>query len=504
MDGSAASAEVAAARAREIGWVRGTAALLLVGLAAVTLFLGWRSLGWPLIHDAPLMHYVAWRIGEGAVPYRDLFDMNVPGAYLVHLLAMTLIGADDAAWRLFDLAWLGVTGGLVFGYCRGFGIWSAVAAWLLFAAYHLAGGAWRAGQRDFLLCAFLLAGLWGTARAWEAREKLPLLAGGIAFGAAALVKPHALLFLPLLVAAALRSRPCLGGLVLAVTAWASLPLAAGLWLGWAGGLGHFLEIVTRYLPLYSKLERVASLEALSGHSYGSALWSIIGFLVALSLAAAVIHRRFDLRRRLLALGVLYGIIHFIAQGKGWEYHLYPLGLFGLLLATTELDSLVKNGGGLLRALLGGGLGLLTLVLSLKGVEASDAGWIAAKERRVTTVVADLRKRISPGEMVQILDTTEGGIHALWRLRVRQPTRFLYDFHFFHDSEASYIRGLRGELIRELAARPPRLVVLFERGWPRGGYERLRDFPELAEWLEATYAIDRQGDGYRIYARRGDR
>jgi hypothetical protein len=477
----------------------------VAGLAAVTLFLGWRSLGWPLIHDAPLMHYAAWQIREGAVPYRDLFDMNLPGIYFLHLAVMALLGPGDLTWRLFDLAWLGVTGGLAFGYCRRFGGWSAAAASLLFAVYHLAGGAWRAGQRDFLLCAFLLAGLWGTARAWEAREKLPLLAGGIAFGAAVLVKPHALLFLPLLVVAALRCcRPGFGALVLAVTAWAIPSLALGLWLGLAGGLVHFLEIVTRYLPLYSRLGRVAPLEALSGHSYGSALWSIIGFLVALSLAIALIRRRFDLRRRLLALGVLYGIVHFIAQGKGWEYHLYPLGLFGLLLATAELDSLVKNGGWRLRALLGGGLGLLTLVLSLKGVEASDAGWIAAKERRVTTVVADLRKRISPGEMVQILDTTEGGIHALWRLRVRQPTRFLYDFHFFHDSEASYIRGLRGELIRELAARPPRLVVLFERGWPRGGYERLRDFPELAEWLEATYAIDRQGDGYRIYARRGDR
>ena len=48
-------------------------------------------MGWPLVHDAPIMHYVAWRIAEGAVPYRDLFDMNFPGVYLLHLLVVTTL-----------------------------------------------------------------------------------------------------------------------------------------------------------------------------------------------------------------------------------------------------------------------------------------------------------------------------------------------------------------------------------------------------------------------------
>ena len=81
-------------------------ALVVLGLAALTGALAWRSRGWPLIHDAPLMHYIAWRIGEGAVPYRDFFDMNFPGVYLLHGLALRLFGAGDAGWRAFDLAWL--------------------------------------------------------------------------------------------------------------------------------------------------------------------------------------------------------------------------------------------------------------------------------------------------------------------------------------------------------------------------------------------------------------
>src|SRR2546423_2443578 len=83
--------------------------VIVAGLAGVVVYVGWSSLAWPLIHDAPIMHYIAWRIGEGAVPYRDLFDMNFPGVYLIHLAVLRTLGAGDGGWRAFDLAWLALT-----------------------------------------------------------------------------------------------------------------------------------------------------------------------------------------------------------------------------------------------------------------------------------------------------------------------------------------------------------------------------------------------------------
>jgi len=83
--------------------------LVVLALAALVGALAWRSREWPLIHDAPLMHYIAWRIGEGAAPYRDLFDMNFPGVYLLHMAALRLVGAGDTGWRVFDLTWLAGT-----------------------------------------------------------------------------------------------------------------------------------------------------------------------------------------------------------------------------------------------------------------------------------------------------------------------------------------------------------------------------------------------------------
>ncbi len=82
-----------------------------------------------LIHDAPLMHHIAWRIGEGAVSYRDLFEMNSPRTYLRHGLLLTLVGPGDMGFRL---AWLGGTSALIFVHCRRFGAWSAATPTLLF------------------------------------------------------------------------------------------------------------------------------------------------------------------------------------------------------------------------------------------------------------------------------------------------------------------------------------------------------------------------------------
>jgi hypothetical protein len=108
--------------------------------------------------------------------------------------------------------------------------------------------------------------------------------------------------------------------------------------------------------------------------------------------------------------------------------------------------------------------------------------------------------LAPGDKVQVFDTTAGGVHALLRLGVRQPTRFLYDFPFFHDVDHPTIRALRAELVRDLEARPPALIVLFEQGWPAGGYERFAGFPGLAERL-VGYDLVQAGPGYRIHAQR---
>ena len=93
------------------------------------------------------MHYMAWRIGEGAVPYRDLFDMNFPGVYLLHLLVVAHAGRR-AIWRGGCSIWPGSRRGAVAAAAFA-APWGRLAAPAprrsLIALYHLAGGAWQAG-----------------------------------------------------------------------------------------------------------------------------------------------------------------------------------------------------------------------------------------------------------------------------------------------------------------------------------------------------------------------
>src|SRR5207245_10823433 len=164
--------------------------------------------------------------------------------------------------------------------------------------------------------------------------------------------------------------------------------------------------------------------------------------------------------------------HSVVQGKGWEYHLYPLAAFAAVLVAAELPSALAARRRLVAGALAASLVAALVLLGAKGLEAAPATWWWDRERTVRALEADLRARLAPGDTVQVLDTTEGGVHALFRLGVREPTRFLYDFHFFHDEDAPVVRALRAEFIRDLDARPPRMIVLFERGWPAGGYERV--------------------------------
>jgi hypothetical protein len=474
-------------------WLAGGVGTALVG------WLVWRSLTWPLVHDAPLMHYVAWRIGQGAAPYRDLFDMNFPGVYLLHGLVVWTAGTGDLAWRLFDLAWLALLALGAAAFAAAWGRPAAGAAAGLLALYHLGGGAWQAGQRDFLLCPFLLVGALGVARWLESGRRSALAWGGVALGAALTVKPHAVVLaaaLTVLVAAtAWRAGGGWAPLTIFAGSLAAAPLGIVAWLAMAGALSSWRAIVLEYLvPLYSRLGRTADWSVYRGE-----VWIPLGAGVLLSALGAGAAGRFAARHAVAGLGVLYGIVHFLAQGKGWEYHLYPLATFAIVLLVAEMPA--ARSGWRPRAIpvvLSVVIG--AVLLTDRALAVSPAGWERDGAERAHRLAAELAPRLSPGATVQVFDTTGGGIHALLRLGVREPTRFIYDFHFFHDTTHPTIRALRAELLRDLDARPPALIVLFEQGWPAGGYERFEAFAGLADRL-LEYDVIQVGPGYRIHAQR---
>lgn len=470
-------------------------------VAGLVAWLVGRSMTWPLVHDAPLMHYIARRIGDGAVPYRDLFDMNFPGVYLLHLLVVSTLGAGDLAWRLFDLTWLAVWVLGAAAFAAPWGRTAAVAAAALLALYHLGGGAWQAGQRDFLLGPFLIFGALAVVRWMESRRRGALTWGGLALGASLTIKPHtAVLAAALAVAIVVMAWRSGDGVAVPLACFAAgaalAPLAVVGWLAVAGALPAWRAIVVEYLiPLYSRLGRTADWGV-----YRPYVWIPLGAGALISAGGALATGRFGARHAVAVLGTLYGVVHFMGQGKGWEYHLYPLATFAAVTLVAGLPAALRHWRRPAAALLLASMALALVLLADKARAVAPAGWERDKADRARRLAAELVPMLAPGETVQVFDTTAGGVHALLRLGARQPTRFLYDFHFFHDPGHPTIRALRAELIRDLDAQPPALIVLFEAGWPAGGYERFDTFPALTARL-VRYDLVQAGPGYRIHAQR---
>src|SRR5437764_539231 len=88
--------------------------LAYVGLLSAGILYGIaHSLHWPIFHDAVIFHYIAWRISEGAAPYRDIMETNMPGTYLLHLLCQKMLGLSDIAFRMYDLLFCALTVGVL-------------------------------------------------------------------------------------------------------------------------------------------------------------------------------------------------------------------------------------------------------------------------------------------------------------------------------------------------------------------------------------------------------
>src|SRR5215510_16592410 len=71
------------------------------------------ALGWPLVGDATIFHLIAGQMTMGAVPYRDIIDVNMPLTYDIHAAVVAIGGMSDVAWRVFDLTAAAVMSALI-------------------------------------------------------------------------------------------------------------------------------------------------------------------------------------------------------------------------------------------------------------------------------------------------------------------------------------------------------------------------------------------------------
>src|SRR3990167_7657814 len=134
--------------------------IILILLAAFLVTQAAFSLRWPIAHDeAPLFYEAFLMQSEGRIPYRDIFDFQMPGSYIVYYLLGILGGFGAFRIRILDLFILAALIFITFQFMQRFGKMSALAAGILFGLKYLQGGPSLSLQREYILLVFVALSL---------------------------------------------------------------------------------------------------------------------------------------------------------------------------------------------------------------------------------------------------------------------------------------------------------------------------------------------------------
>ena len=483
--------------------------LLAIFLTAQVVF----SLQWPIAHDeAPLFYEAFLMRVAGLVPYRDLFDFQMPGSYIAYSIIGRLSGFDGFRIRILDILILATLLIITFFAMQRFGKTPAIAAALLFGLKYLQGGPSMSLQREYLLLIFIALAVWISMRdILTLKHRITL---GLLFGLAAVIKPHAAIgLIPILLFDIADMVKRLKLTLLKAATTSILPIAAGFlipvfaivaWLGFTGALTPFISIAINYWPLYSQVN--GQMEITSGAARMSLLLTQTLSLGgnALWLIPALIGIYFNQNKRtyLLASLALCYAIYPTFSGQFFAYHYIPFIYFIILLASlTFIPRLVNFDFKtfilyplsfiLLSALV---LPSQTFIRQLEGKS------ISTSTDRAVEITNFLEKNLKAGDTVQPLDWTGGTLLAMLKTHARIATPYVFDFYFYHHVSHPYIQGLRADFINDLQLAKPRFIVevtAIDKPWITGP-DTSREFPELRVFLDKNYSVTTHKDDYVIY------
>jgi hypothetical protein len=486
--------------------------IFLALLAVLLLVQAGFSLQWPVTHDeAPLFYEAFLMRSEGRIPYRDIFDFQMPGSFAAYSALGLLGGFSDFRIRILDLAILSALLIVTFYAMRGFGKTPALAAAILFGLKYLQGGPSMSLQREYLLLILPASALFvGMRDSLTPRYRITL---GLLFGLAAVIKPHAAIgLLPVLLFDIADIRRRLKLTLLKAAAISIFPAAAGFlipvivmfaWLGFTGALAPFISIAVNYWPLYSQIN--GQMEVNAGAEKMSFVlnqfWSLGGSALWLIPAGAGIYFNQNKKTYLLASLALCYAVYPAFSGQFFPYHYIPFVYFIILLASLAFNLHAQ------RSTFTRSVHLFSFILILFLIRPSNTFLrqiegkpIATSTDRAKEIARFLEKNLNAGDTIQPLDWTGGALLAMLETRAHIATPYVFDFYFYHHVSTPYIKSLRADFMSDLQANPPRYIIevtAIDKPWVSGA-DTSREFPELREFLNRNYSITIQKEDYVIY------
>jgi hypothetical protein len=465
------------------------------------------SLHWQLVNDASLLRYVTFSIANGFAPYRALFDINLPGTYLLDWLTTRLLGPDALGLRLYDALLLLVAGTAMVVTMPPKQKTAGFCAACLFALFHGSEGAAQLGQRDLAIASSLLVAIALLVALTRTGQLYFSAAFGITVGLAATVKPECLLF-ALLLLPALRATTATRRARVALYAAAGLLLPLTMLLAYLlhqHVLHDFIEVMTVAVPFHTRLGFPGWGVLAKGLFTSSLLW-LLGFVLVLVACNARLF--FEEEMALCGLGL--GAFSFLAQLRGYNYHRYPFIACLMLLAALTVVHSARGPRGV--RTLGIACAAFAIVLCpLYAAKARKSHWPTAMN---TALRGDLNAAGGkPGldHSVQCVDSIGGCLRALYDLRLVQATGVLYDEFLFRSGLPPELERRRVFFLRQLQQKPPQVIVVTPRPFPFGpsAYAKLTDWPEFTTFLNSCYVLrsdryfpkdDPLEPGYRLYRR----
>jgi hypothetical protein len=498
-----------------LGTMKAAISIVVLGGASIlALVLVVSSLQWQYVHDLPTLLYVGWMIDHGAVIYRDIFDVNMPGTYFLMWAIGRVTDWSDIGIRLVDISAICMLSTLTFLWMRPFGRYAQWCAVVLFPIHYLGTGHFSfIMEREVLILMPLVATMVLASGAGGMNERVRGLAIGLLVGLGALIKPQfTLLFLPAVGQYLWDLRTdgrALRRQLAFVAAGALGPIAITVaYMAINGSFGAFWEMTTGLLPLYNQMTGAHKILAEGVRTRYILENSLSGINIAL-FTTALLGIAFDgsesaVKARVLLFTILIAAGSPALAGKFWDYHYLPFVFFafcGTALcfspACQGVPRLASAAALLAAVYIVVGL-CVPVAFAMPDLEPIRSG---QSRLRVSTAVASyLKEHSKPGDKAQPLDWTDGVLHGMLKARIPLATRFMADFQFYYNVNSDYVKRLRGEFMGELRQSKPRWIIATAtayKGWPGGASDGER-FPELERFVQSNYAVVTGGENFLIF------